>query len=563
MMEHQHPAPDTGNFFSNLFQVYIPRNQCMFHEAGLINLHIASDIVIALSYYSIPLALIYFARRRRDLAYNWMFLLFALFIILCGTTHIFSILAMWYPLYRVDGIVKMLTAIASIATAVLLWRLMPHALALPSQVEITRRRDELELLVSQRTTELTEANEALKDSEEKFKSLAEKAETANKAKTDFLANMSHELRTPMNAVVGLSNILAMNKALPARESEMVKTLQVSAQSLMSLINDLLDISKIESNSVKVEQIPFALSEVINEVLSVLSVRAEEKHIVMESGGCSPLDETLFIGDPLRIRQIVMNLVSNAIKFTEHGTVGIRLKATEGNGDIMDVLLTVSDTGIGIPHDKLEAIFDKFSQADTSITRKYGGTGLGLAISKSLAEMMGGTLTVKSDYGHGAEFTLYLPLAMAGSNAHPARAADKGGKKSRRAKTLRILLVEDYKPNVLVAQSMLEDLGYEVDVAMNGKEALEKVRKNRMSYAAVLMDIQMPHMDGLEATYFLREEEKENNAVPIPVIAITAHALRGDREKCLEAGMNDYIAKPFEMNELKTVLETILARKEAV
>lgn len=561
MTEHQHSS-DTGNFFSNLMQVYIPRNQCMFHEQGLIGLHLVSDAVIALSYYSIPLALIYFAQRRKDLAYNWMFLLFALFIILCGTTHIFNMLAIWYPLYRIEGVIKLLTAVASIATAILLWRLMPHALALPSQMEIARRRDELELLVSQRTTELTQANQALKDSEEKFKALAEKAELANEAKTDFLANMSHELRTPMNAVVGLSNILAMNKTLPVRETEMVKTLQVSAQSLMSLINDLLDISKIESNSVKVEQIPFTLSEIINEVLSVLSVRAEEKNIAMDSD-CAPVDETPVIGDPLRIRQILMNLVSNAIKFTEHGRVSISLKAIREKEDAIDILLTVTDTGIGIPHDKLEAIFDKFSQADTSITRKYGGTGLGLAISRSLAEMMGGRLSVKSDYGNGAEFTLHLPLRKASSDVRIASSSAKSVNKGQKPNALRILLVEDYKPNILVAQSMLENLGYEVDVAMNGKEALEKIQKNRDSYAAVLMDIQMPQMDGFEATYFIREEEKEKNLIPLPVIAITAHALRGDREKCLSAGMNDYIAKPFEMSELKSVLEHIFSEKEII
>lgn len=555
-MQHQHTTVDTGNFFANLFQIYVPRNQCMYYEQGLIWLHIVSDLLITFSYYSIPVALIYFAKRRRDLAYNWMFLMFAFFIILCGTTHIFNIVSIWAPVYRLDGIVKLLTGIISISTAILLWRLMPHALALPSQMEIAQRKDELEVLVQQRTQELTMANEALRQSEENFKALAEKSETASRAKSEFLANMSHELRTPMNAVVGLSHILSLNKALPIKEAEMVRTLQLSAQSLMGLINDLLDISKIESNRLQIEHIPFKLSEVINEVFSVLSVKAEEKHIALHCD-YSPTNEEHFLGDPLRIRQILINLVSNAIKFTNEGGVNVTVDSYLLDKGKTEFRIRVADTGIGIPKEKIDSIFDKFIQADTSITRKYGGTGLGLAISKNLAEMMGGTICAESEYGSGAIFTLQLPLEQV-SDPKMILETEKSfsGKKDKATAPQRILLVEDYKPNVLVAQSILEELGYEVEVASSGKEAITLITEKRGHYYAVLMDIQMPDMDGYEATYFVREEEKAKGLPALPIIAMTAHALLGDKEKCLSAGMNDYISKPFQPEELEQALSRI-------
>lgn len=532
----------------------------MYHEEGLIWLHIISDLLITISYYSIPVALIYFAKRRRDLAYNWIFLMFAFFIILCGTTHIFNILAIWFPMYRLDGVVKLLTGLISIFTAIQLWRLMPHALALPSQIEITQRKDELEALVQQRTQELTAANEALRQSEENFKALAENAENANKTKSEFLANMSHELRTPMNAVVGLSHILSLNKTLPAKEAEMVRTLQLSAQSLMGLINDLLDISKIESDRLQIEHIPFRLSEVINEVFSVLSVKAEEKDIVLDCD-YSPTDESHFLGDPLRIRQILINLVSNAIKFTNEGGVHVTVTSSGREDGRMEFKVTVADTGIGIPKEKLNTIFDKFIQADTSITRKYGGTGLGLAISKNLAEMMEGDITVKSEYGKGATFTLQLPLEpVKDKKTLISTVTHLLTSKTRPDGKQCILLVEDYKPNVLVAQSILEEMGYEVDVAVSGKEAISKIGEKRSRYFAVLMDIQMPDMDGFEATYFIREEEKDKNLPHLPIIAMTAHALLGDKEKCLDAGMDDYISKPFQPEELEHALGRITSTK---
>jgi PAS domain S-box-containing protein len=409
-------------------------------------------------------------------------------------------------------------------------------------------------LVASDITERKLTEQSVCEAEKALIEALRKADDANRAKSEFLTNMSHEIRTPMNAVVGLSNILAMNKNLPPQVSEMIGTLQLSAQSLMELINDLLDIAKIETNKIELEYISFQLGDVIKEVFSMLSVKAEEKHITLDFIP-SPLEKQAFLGDPLRIRQIVINLVSNAIKFTETGGVTVSLSASpHEEPDHVYVHIAVADTGIGIPSNKLETIFDKFIQADTSTTRKYGGTGLGLAISKNLAEIMDGGITVKSHVGEGTEFTLHLPLQMADDKlASDTIFEEVFEEKEALNNGSCILLVEDYKPNILVAGTLLEGLGYHVATAGNGKEAIAKIRANREKYMAVLMDIQMPDMDGIEATHIIRQDEREKGLPRLPIIAITAHALQGDRERCLEAGMDGYISKPFRPEELQQAI----------
>lgn len=386
----------------------------------------------------------------------------------------------------------------------------------------------------------------------------DKAEAANEAKSDFLANISHELRTPMNAVVGLANILMINGATPAKQREFITTLQLSAQSLMNLINDLLDIAKFESNDVKLEHIPFNLAEMVEEIVSIMSVKAEEKNIELHVN-YSPMLNTEFIGDPLRLRQILMNLVGNAVKFTNKGNVTVHVECmVEKESKNIQLKINVSDTGIGISNDKLETIFNKFSQADTSITRKYGGTGLGLSICKTLVTLMNGTISVTSVPRKGSQFTVIIPLQL-GPNGivgwdeavpgiSPAHAAIIASHLS----TPLILLVEDHKPNVLVAGTLLENLGYRYEVANNGKKALKKLENRH--FDVVLMDVQMQEMDGLETTKLIRKKEKKEKLPHQPIIAMTAHALADDRERCLKAGMDDYISKPFSPAELKEKLE---------
>ncbi len=390
-----------------------------------------------------------------------------------------------------------------------------------------------------------------KQAEELLQQEKLKSDTANKVKSEFLANMSHEIRTPMNAIIGLANIL-QNSKLDDKQKKYVTVLQTSADGLMLLINDLLDISKIESEVVELDSAPFNMSSLIEEIISAMSVRAHEKGIGLNVSYEAGLYKT-YIGDSRRIHQIVLNLVSNAIKFTEHGSVSIFLAYDgKGNGN-GTIAISVTDTGIGIPEDMMSNIFGKFIQADPSITRKYGGTGLGLAISKTLAEQMGGTITVTSVIGHGSTFVLILSLPVAASDntihTHQERIVTLD--KQVNTDHLPILLVEDYEPNILVATTMLDSFGYRYEVARNGQEAIDKMSPDK--YSLVLLDMQMPVMDGYETTKHIRKLEQDKGLSRVTIIAMTANALKGDKEKCLALGMDDYISKPFDPHQLQEIL----------
>jgi PAS domain S-box-containing protein len=381
------------------------------------------------------------------------------------------------------------------------------------------------------------------------------AEAANIAKTEFLANMSHEIRTPMNAIIGLSTILSKSQPLTPRQNDYIRTLSMSADSLLALINDLLDIAKIEARTVELEHIPFSLTRLMQEVASMMAVSVRDKGLTFTGDG-ECVEERMFIGDPTRLRQIIVNLCSNAIKFTESGGVHVAITCEAGGApDIERIRLTVTDTGIGIAPEKMETIFQKFVQADTSINRKYGGTGLGLAITKTLTEIMGGDISVKSEIGRGSVFEVCIPLKIA-TNDQVARTEYSIHAITSSTVEVHVrpyvLLVEDYEPNVLVATAFLEDFGYQVDVANNGLEAFDAVKAR--SYLAVLMDVQMHGMNGLDATRRIREWEMAESRPRTRIIGMTAHALAGDRERCLGVGMDDYIPKPFRPEELRRKIE---------
>ncbi len=366
----------------------------------------------------------------------------------------------------------------------------------------------------------------------------EKAEEASKAKAHFLSTMSHEIRTPLNAVVGIAYLLLQQDPKP-EQIKNLQTLQFSANNLLALINDILDFSKIESGKIEIERIEYDIKLMLERLYAMLEFKAVEKNIDLGMH-ISPALPVKVKGDPTRLNQIITNLVSNAIKFTEIGGVNISVDVMEETTKNIAVKITVTDTGIGIPKEKLHNIFDSFTQASADTSRKYGGTGLGLSISKKLAEMQGGNITVESTLGKGSAFTVHLTMEKASSNS-PAEKAEVFEWENFDISGSVVLLVEDNEVNQLVAKQFLKNKEIKVDVANNGMVALEKIKS--MDYDLVLMDLQMPEMDGYEAAAKIRSF-KERYFQEIPIIALTASTMSEVRRRVLESGMNDYISKPF-------------------
>jgi len=447
--------------------------------------------------------------------------------------------------YMMMGYIVVMTAIGS--------RINKRIL---NSLELRFHNESLIRFMSKAKNETEDLNEELADEIEQRKRVEkelhkakEVAEAASKTKSEFLANMSHEIRTPMNGILGTLQLL-QGSSLTKSQEEYVNIAYNSGEALLSLLNDILDFSKIEAGKLELEYIPFNLNSLVNELTVLLKQRAEERNVEL----LAELDEKIpevIKGDSVRIRQILANLLTNAIKFTENGSVKIKASVLELSDKSARLKMEVIDSGIGISEEAQRKLFNSFTQADGSTTRKYGGTGLGLAIVRQLVTLMRGRLGVESEEGKGACFWIEIGFEIPDEKVVP-------GQKEEEAETPveslegHVLLVEDNPVNQVIAKKMLEKAGLTYEVVVNGEEAVERVKQPH-EFNLILMDCQMPVMDGYEATQSIRSYEQEISAARLPVVAMTANAMEGDKDKCLKAGMDDYVAKPVKQDSLKQVL----------
>ena len=413
-----------------------------------------------------------------------------------------------------------------------------------------QKRIALELMEAKIFAEL--ATEIAEEAKSKAESASQIAENAVKAKQQFLSNMSHEIRTPMNAIIGFTKVLLKTELTP-KQNEYLQAIKTSGDALIVLINDILDLAKVDAGKMTFDKVPFKMAVSISAMLHLFEIKIQEKNLVLIKEYDTKITEVL-VGDSVRLHQIILNLMSNAVKFTSHGTITMRVSLLEEDEDMATIEFSITDTGIGIAEYKISEIFASFQQATSGTSRLYGGTGLGLAIVKQLVEAQNGTINVKSKIDEGSVFSFILNFQKMQEKSELEKEMLEP---STEIKNIKVLVVEDIALNQLLMKTLLDDFGFELDIAENGKIAIEKLQTT--SYDIILMDLQMPEMNGFEATEYIRKKMNSN----IPIMALTADVTTVDLEKCKAVGMNDYIAKPVDERLLCAKIISLVKKNRAI
>ncbi|MEP6487715.1 ATP-binding protein [Microcoleus vaginatus GB2-A3] len=563
-----------STFFSNNF---IPHGHCYLWKPGLVWLHLTSDALTTLAYFSVAVAIVYFTNERKDLPAHTVILLVGFFFIfaLCGLTHLMGIVTLWHPIYWVSGLIKAVTGAWSLYTfTFLLIPLIPVALDTPSpaqlaltnqELENSRRRIqainvELEQRVQERTSQLEASNRTKDELLMREQIIRAEAEAANRAKDEFLSILSHELRTPLNAILGWSTMLRQKNLSEDKVARALETIERNAKSQAQLIEDILDVSRIITGKLRLRVRPVNLVPVIESAIESVQLAAEAKSIRLQSvldSEAGPL-----LGDADRLQQVVWNLLSNAVKFTpKDGRVQILLQRVNSHVEI-----TVSDTGAGISSDFLPFVFDRFSQHDSTTTRSYGGLGLGLAIVRQLVELHGGTVTVVSPgIGQGTTFTVKLPVMiihLPPSAPEPLNSLVETKGRFQVSPTLeglQILVVEDEADALELLSTILGKYGADVIAVASVKEALTIIETaSDRSPDVLVSDIGMPDEDGYSLIRKLRQLEVQRGGT-LPAIALTAYARNDDRQQSLLAGFQMHLTKPVDAAELVAVVASLTGR----
>lgn len=552
---------ETLGIFTHAFDTtgFPPRWHCGIWSSALGWLTIASDIGIWLAYLCIPIALAYMLRKRRDLPYPGVILLFVGFILLCGTTHLLEAVIFWWPAYRLAAIVKFATACISWLTVFSLLLIVPKLLRF-------RSPEALELIVQERTQELEINKAALEDLNKELVAARITAEDAAQVKSEFLANMSHEIRTPMTSILGFAENLLDDTLSNEEKSAAARTISRNGQHLLALMNDILDLSKIEAGKLVIESVACDPADLIADVDALIRPQAVDKGVALHIEYDGPLP-SLIHTDPTRLRQVLLNLLNNAIKFTDRGRIRLITRLVHCDPPLLQ--FDVIDSGIGITPEQARQLFTPFTQGDNSTARRFGGTGLGLAISKRLAMALGGDVSLVENEARttGAHLRVVVSAGLIQGvplmDVHRNKGMISEPKSfvPRDPKALsnrRVLLAEDGIDNQKLISFIIRKAGASLTVVENGKLALEaalRAADEQNPFDVILMDMQMPVMDGYQATRSLRQHGYSGL-----IVALTAHAMSYDRQKCIDAGCDDYAVKPIDRAKLVEMLARHLYRK---